>query len=220
MARYKNFSYDQGLMIPVNLNRQITEGTIEYTINWLVDNRIDLTGFENNYRNDETGAPAYHPAILLKIILLAYSRGIIPSRKIALACRENVVFMALSAGSNPDFTTIAWFVRSLKSDIKKIFTNIILVCADMDLLGGTEFALDGCKITSNASKEYSGKFSDLRKKKGKIEKTIDFLIKKHEKQDRADDEKSNPGGDFRKKIEKLQNKADKIENFFIFPDLV
>jgi hypothetical protein len=93
-------------MIPVNLNRQISEGTIEYTINWLVDNRIDLFCFNKNYKNDETGAPAYHPGILLKIILLAYSRGIIPSRKIAIECRENIIFMALSAGSNPDFTSV------------------------------------------------------------------------------------------------------------------
>jgi transposase len=213
MARYKNFSYDQGLMIPVNFNRQITEGTIEYTINWLVDNKIDLSGFEKQYRNDETGAPAYHPSILLKIILLAYSRGIIPSRKIALACRENVVFMALSAGSNPDFTTIAWFVRNMKSEIRNIFTKILLVCADMDLLGGTEFALDGCKISSNASKEYSGTFSDLKKKKEKIERTIDFLLKKHEKLDSEDDKNNKPDGDHKKKIEKLQNKADKIERF-------
>ena len=213
MARYKDFSYEQGLMIPVNLNRQITEGTIEYAINWLVDNKIDLSGFEKNYKNDETGAPAYHPSILLKIILLSYSRGIIPSRNIAQACRENVVFMALSAGLNPDFTTIAWFVRNMKDEIKNIFTKIILVCADMELLGGTEFALDGCKMSSNASKEYSGTFSNLKKKKEKIERTIDFLLKKHEKLDMEDDVKNKTEGDHKKKIEKLQNKADKIERF-------
>jgi transposase len=214
MANYIKFSYDQGLMIPVNLNKQITEGTIEYTINWLVDNRIDLSGFEKNYKNDETGAPAYHPAILLKIILLAYSRGIIPSRDIAMACRENVVFMALSAGLSPDFTTIAWFVRNMKDDIKNIFTNILLVCSDMDLLGGTEFGLDGCKISSNASKEYSGTFPDLKKKKEKIERTIEFLIEKHKKLDKEDDTNDNKNDtDHKKKIEKLQNKADKIEKF-------
>ena len=103
MAKYRQFSYDRGVMIPVNFSEQIIEGTIEYTINWLVDNKIDLTVFENRYRNDITGAPAYHPGILLKIILLAYSRGIILSREIARACREDIQFMALSANSQPDF---------------------------------------------------------------------------------------------------------------------
>jgi transposase len=62
----------------------------------VVDREIDLKVFENRYRNDETGAPAIDPAILLKVILLAYSRGIISSRRIAQACEENVLFMALS----------------------------------------------------------------------------------------------------------------------------
>ena len=90
----------------MNFNDQIVEGTIEYTINWLVDNKIDLTVLENRYRNDSTGAPAYHPGILLKIVLLAYSRGIISSRETARACRENIQFMALSANTQPGSTTI------------------------------------------------------------------------------------------------------------------
>jgi glutaconyl-CoA decarboxylase len=57
-------------------------------------------------------APAYDPKILLKIILFAYSRGVVSSRKIERACRENVIFMALSTDSRPHFTTIADFISS------------------------------------------------------------------------------------------------------------
>lgn len=95
MPKYKHFSYDQGVMTAVNFNNQIVEGSIEYTINWLVNNKIDLTVFDNRYRNDSTGAPAYHPGILLKIILLAYSRGMISSREIARACRETSVMLGV-----------------------------------------------------------------------------------------------------------------------------
>jgi len=63
----------------------------------LIDNEIDLSIFDSRYQNDETGAPAYDPAILLKIILYAYSKGITSSRDIAQCCRKNVIFMALSA---------------------------------------------------------------------------------------------------------------------------
>lgn len=155
MARFKHFSYDQGVMIPVNFNDQIVEGTIEYTINWLVDNKIDLTVLENRYRNDSTGAPAYHPGILLKIVFLAYSRGIISSREIARACRENIQFMALSANTKPNFTTLAWFVRNMKDNIMGVFVNILLVCSELDLPGGTEFALDGCKMRFFNNRNYS-----------------------------------------------------------------
>ena len=96
MARYKHYSYEQGVMLPVAFTSQIVPGTIEHTINWLVDNKIDLSGISKRYINDNTGAPAYAPAILLKIILLAYSRGIIISRIIMKACRENIIFKALT----------------------------------------------------------------------------------------------------------------------------
>ena len=213
MAKYKKYSYDQGVMIPVDFTKQIVPGSLEYTIHWLVENKIDLTGIEAKYKNDKTGAPAYDPAILLKIVLLAYSRGIITSRKIMDACRENIVFMALSADSMPDFTTIAAFVREMKDEVKKIFTNVLLVCDEMDLLGGTEFALDGCKISSNAAKENSGTFADLALKKEKIEKTIDFILKQQIEKDTTDlGEEENTG---QQRIERLRKKSDKIEKFLI-----
>lgn len=214
MARYKHYSYEQGVMIPVNFSTQILPGTIEHTISWIVDNKIDLSGISARFKNDTTGAPAYDPAILLKIILLAYSRGIISSRMIMKACRENIIFRALTADSTPDFTTISAFLRNMADEVKTIFTGILLVCNEMDLLGGTEFALDGCKMSSNASKENSGTFADLSKKKEKIELTIDFLMKKQIKDDSADVKADESGiGNIDQRIEKLRKKADKIEKF-------
>src|SRR5215472_3024633 len=75
MARYKDYSYEQTKLIPIAFSQQILPGTFEHTLNYLIDNEFDLSGFEQRYHNDETGAPAYDPAILLKIILYAYSRG-------------------------------------------------------------------------------------------------------------------------------------------------
>jgi transposase len=118
MARYKEYSYDQSKLIPVCFHNQIVPGTFEYALNYVVDNELDLTIFDSRYRNDETGAPAYAPAILLKIVLFAYSRGITPSREIERCCKENVVFMALSADTRPHFTTIADFVSSLEKEIE------------------------------------------------------------------------------------------------------
>jgi transposase len=85
--------------------------------------------------NDETGCPAYEPKILLKVILLAYARGLISSRKIERACREPIPFMALACGQVPDHSTIAAFVASLKAEIASLFRDILLVCAEEDLLG-------------------------------------------------------------------------------------
>ena len=87
MARFKFTDNSQGLFIPVNLNEQIIPGTFEWTVDYLFD-KIDMSIFEQNYKNDEKGAAAYSPHILLKVILFCYSHGIISSRKIEKTCRK------------------------------------------------------------------------------------------------------------------------------------
>lgn len=66
-----------------------------------MDTEIDFSGLAKRFRNDKTGAPAYDPVVMLKIVLLAYSRGVISSRRIERLCRENVLFMAISGDSAP-----------------------------------------------------------------------------------------------------------------------
>ena len=119
MARFKHYDYRQTKMLPVRFEEQILPGTFEYTLNRLIDESIDLSVFEARYRNDDGGAPAYDPALLLKVFLLAYSRGITSSRQIERLCRENVLFMAISADSQPHFTTIAHFIATLEREITK-----------------------------------------------------------------------------------------------------
>ena len=79
-------SVDRNLkFIAVDFDAQILPGTFEHAVSVLVDQELDLTPFIETYRNDATGAPAYHPSVLLKVILFGYSRGLISSRAIAAA---------------------------------------------------------------------------------------------------------------------------------------
>ena len=183
MAKYKKYSYEQARFIPIHFDKQILPGTFEYTLSYLIDNEIDLSLFENRYNNDDTGAPAYDPAILLKIVLYAYSRGIVSSRKIARCCQENIIFMALSADTRPHFTTIADFVSSMENEVLGLFRDVLLICDEMKLIGKDMFAIDGCKMPSNASKEWSGTKAELNKKKQKMERAIRRILKKHRETD-------------------------------------
>ena len=183
MARFKHYDYGQMKLVPVSFSEQIVPGSFEYTLNHLIDHEVDLTVFEHRYRNDETGAPAYHPAILLKIILYAYSRGVTASRQIERLCRENVVFMALSADSNPHFTTIADFIARLDAEIVSVFRDVLLVCDEAGLIGREMFAVDGVKLPSNASKQWSGTRADFKKKVAKMEHAVRYLVKRHREAD-------------------------------------
>jgi transposase len=183
MARYKPYQRDQIVMLPVSLQQQLQPGTLEHTIHELVEKHIDLSVFEPRYQNDLTGAKAIHPKVLLKVILFAYSRGMISSRAIERACHENILFMALSGGYQPDHSTIAHFVSSMQTEVETVFCNILLVCDELGLLGGTHFSLDGVKLPSNASKEWSGSFQELERKRDKLQEKLKQVLAQHIHQD-------------------------------------
>jgi transposase len=183
MARFKHYDYGQMKMLPVSFAQQILPGTFEHTLNHLIDHEIDLRVFEPRYRNDATGAPAYDPAILLKVILYAYSRGVTASRQIERLCRQNVVFMARSADSAPHFTTIADFIARLDAEIVSVFRDVLLVCDEAGLIGRELFAIDGVKLPSNASKSWSGTRADFGKKVAKMERAVRYLVKRHREAD-------------------------------------
>jgi transposase len=212
MARYKSHDYGQMRLLPVSFERQILPGTFEYTLNKLIDEDIDLSVFEARYCNDETGAPAYDPALLLKIILYAYSKGVTSSREIAQLCRDNVMFMALSADTAPHFTTIADFIARLEAEIVSVFRDVLLVCDEVGLIGREMFAVDGVKLPSNASKEWSGTKADFAKKAQKMERAIAHLLARHREVDAAGEDERLRAARV-KQIETLQAAVEKVRGF-------
>ena len=186
MARYKDYSYDQQKLLPVRYSEQILPGTFEYTLGYVIDHELDLSVFDGRYRNDEGGAPAYDPRILLKIILFAYSRGVVSSRRIENLCRENVVMMALSADTQPHWTTVSEFISSSHEEVVMLFREVLTYCDALGLIGKELFAIDGLKLPSNAAKEWSGKRADLKKKQRKLEQTVRTMLVAHRARCRRD----------------------------------
>ena len=213
MARFKKYDYKQGQFIAVNFEDQIIPGTFAYTLNYLIEKKLDLSIFEDRFKNNKTGAPAYDPGLLLKVILFAYSLGIVTSRKIALCCEVNIQFMALSGNAKPHFTTIASFISKLSDEISALFSNIILICSEEGLIGKNMFAIDGCKPSSNESKEWSGTREDFIRKKSKIDKTIKYIIEKHKSHDKENPLPLDVQKKEEKALENLSSKADKIQKW-------
>jgi hypothetical protein len=121
--------------------------------------------------------------------------------------------MALSADSHPHFTTIAKVISSMEEEIAPLFRNVLMVCSEEGLIGGQMFAIDGCKITSNCSKEWSGTRADFERKKAKLEKSIRVLLRKHREMDESD----GVSGEMREKekaaVGRLRAKVKKIKKW-------
>ena len=125
MARYKIVDMSPRLL-PVDLEAQLIPGSFAHAVHHVVD-ALDLSAFDAHYRNDEVGASAHAPTMLLKAVLLAYSQGMVSSRAIERACRDNVLFIALTGDAKPHFTTIADFVSRSRDGKRPPTTPSILI---------------------------------------------------------------------------------------------
>jgi transposase len=213
MANYIHYDYNQNLMLALNLQDQLQAGTFEHALHYLVSEKLALSIFDKAFKNDYEGRPAYDPAILLKIILFAYSKGITSSREIQWCCNTNIIFKALSCDSNPHFTTIASFVSGYPEQIETLFEQILLICDQQGLLGHELFAIDGCKLPSDAAKTWSGTHKELAHKRDKLKKLIKHHMAEHQKLDQDDSFEGEEAKRIQQSIDTLNTAADKIEDF-------
>lgn len=128
MANYKTSGRETGQLrfLMIDLQEQLLPGTFEWALNEIVDNRLDFSVFDAGFKNDAEGRPALNPRALIKLILFAYSLGILSSRRIERLCRENIVAMSLAGEDGADHSTIARFISSHGDGVKKLFTEVLL----------------------------------------------------------------------------------------------
>jgi transposase len=212
VPRYKPDMSGQSQLVPVDFAKQVLPGTFEHALVHLIDHKLDCSAFDAGYRNEVTGATAYDPRVLLKIVLLGYSRGLISSRRMEAACRENVVFMAVSGGEMPHFTTLAGFVADNHEAIVALFREVLVVCNDVGLIGHEHFAIDGVKLPSNASKEWSGRRVDFEKKLAKCEAAAQEIVRRHRQRDKQEPDEDGDDRDQRTR-RRLEANADKLRDW-------
>lgn len=211
MARYKTVDLSPRFLA-VDLEKQLLPGSFAHAVHHLLDHDFDLSGFDTRYRNDDTGASAYPPGMLLKIILCAYAEGVVSSRGIERLCREHVTFIALSGDSAPHFTTIAAFVSGLGDDAARLFAQVLYLCDRQGLIGRQMFAIDGVKLPSNASKAKSGTRTDFARQAEKLEAAAQVMLTRHRENDTLPvepdlAEKAN------RRIEKLDQEATELRQW-------
>ena len=182
MARYKYIDTNPRFLA-VDLARQLLPGTFAHALNHLLNGAIDLSHFDARFRNDTTGAPASPPAMWLKVVLFAYSQGIVSSRGIERACQQHVTFIALCGDTAPHFTTFAQFISTLGEDIAHVFAAVLAVCDQQGVIGREMFAIDGVKLPSHASKQRSGTRAEFARQAAKLAAAAATMIARHRETD-------------------------------------
>ena len=195
-----------------DLQAQLVPGSFAHAVHHLVD-QLDLSAFDAHYRNDDSGAPAHAPAMLLKAVLLAYFQGMVSSRSIERgACRDNVLFIALTGDAKPHFTTIADFVSRSREAIATVFAQVLTLLDGEGLIGREMFAIDGVKLPSNVSKHRSGTRAEFLARAQKMERAATTMLERHQANDAgaAEDVRDAKAAE---RIERLTCEATKIRQW-------
>lgn len=143
---------DQVLLMPPSLRDWLPSDHYAWFVLASVE-QMDLSAFLAGYRRDGHGRAAHDPALMVALLIYSYSRGVCSSRAIERACVEDVAVRVIAANQKPDHATIARFRRRHEAAIAELFTGVLELCAEAGLVKVGVIAIDGSKLSANASQE-------------------------------------------------------------------
>jgi transposase len=188
MKTYRPYEPDQLFLMPPSLKEWLPEDHLAYFVSDIVE-RMELSAIEEGYKKEERGYPPYHPVMMVKVLLYAYSTGVYSSRRIAKKLLEDIAFRVLAAGNQPDFRTISDFRKRHLEAMKGLFVQIVKICREAGLVKLGHIALDGTKIKANASKHKAMSYSRMKKEESKLRQEIEELLRRAEQTDEEEDRK-------------------------------
>ena len=169
----KSYINNDRLFFLLNPNEDIAENDPVRVVDSVVES-LDLEDFKKLYR--ERGRCAYHPKMMLKIILYAYMNNIYSCRKIERQVQRDIHYIWLAAQERPDFVTINRFRNRVKNEINNIFTQVVLLLADRGFITLDVEYIDGTKIESKANKYTFVWRKTVEKNRAKLQEKIRVLL--------------------------------------------
>lgn len=147
MAYMKSLKSQQWLL-PPSIEELIPQDHICFLVESVVES-MNYTSFDKKYAG--AGHPAYHPQIIIKLLIMAMLDGVRSSRKIDRLAKENVVYMYLAERLKPDFRTISDFRKNNPKIIEEIFKHTVILAKELGCVGLQHLSIDGSKIKASAS---------------------------------------------------------------------
>lgn len=188
---FREYNMDQQYLLPPSIRDWVPEDSAAHFIDALVERlheRGKLSSLFEKYRSDGWGRAAYHPLLMLKVLLYAYCMGITSSRKIARTLESDVCFRFLSANQCPDFRTISEFRHKHLESFEELFVHVLDVCQQAGMADLGCIALDGRRVHGNANRKRSRPKEVLQAEREALGAVVREVLKKAEETDRAEDE--------------------------------
>lgn len=183
---FRSWDVDEVWLLPPSIHDFVPSGHAAHFVRDLVRESLDLSEILSAYKGDR-GQPGYHPAMMVALILYAYSQGLFSSRRIAKACEERIDFMAVTGLQKPDFRTISDFRKRHLAALSGLFGQVLGLCRRAGLVKLGHVALDGTKIKANASKHKAMSYGRMVKTEARLAAEVAGWFEKAEAADAAED---------------------------------
>jgi len=184
---FRHYDPTQSFLLPPSLDDWLPEEHTARFIAEAVDEMLDLSSIYDSYV-EASGAPPYDPAMMLKLLLFAYSTGVTSSREMERRCQVDVAFRWLSANAAPDYRSISRFRRRHLVALDDLFIQVLALCASSGLVSLGRVALDGTKLRASASRHKAMSYDRLGPRIDEISRQVADILAEAEAIDRAEDE--------------------------------
>jgi transposase len=185
---------NQSLLMPPSLHDWLPENHLARFVADLVET-LDLSEFYGSYEEkDGRGQAAYHPVMMVRLLVYGYSIGVVSSRQIEKRTYEDVAFRYLSAGQHPDHSTINEFRKRHLRALAGLFVQGLQMCRKAGLVKLGHVAVDGTKVQANASKHKAMSYGRMVETEERLKAEVEELLKRAEAVDAAEDEKERQEG--------------------------
>jgi len=212
----KNFrtcDLDQPFLLPPSLQDWLPENHLARFIAELVPG-LDLSKIYGYYgRRDGRGKAAYHPVMMVRLLLYAYCAGVTSSRRIERASYDDIAFRYLCADQHPDHDTISEFRRRHLAVLAQLFTQVLQLCNKAGLVKLGHVAIDGSKLQANASKHKAMSYNRMEEKEKQLRAEVEKLLAQAEATDAAEDAlhgTGNRGDDLTGEMARRESRLKKI----------
>lgn len=202
----------QGALFPERLDDFITEDNPVQVVEAFIESLpLDELGFAGVEPKD-TGRPAYHPSVLLKIYVYGYLNRIQSSRRLEREAQRNVELMWLTGRLTPDFKTIADFRKNNGKAIQDVCRQFVLLCREWGLFADATVAIDGSKFKAANNRDRNFTSAKMKRRLAEIDKSIHRYLSQIETADRLEPAMAEPKtGRLKDKIEALKQEMTRLK---------
>lgn len=187
MKRFRTCALDQPFLLPPSLEDWLPEGHLARFVARIVD-ELDLSTIVSTYgRKDGRGKAAYHPVLLVRLLVYGYAVGQRSSQRIERATYDEVPFRYLAAGQHPDHDTVAAFRQTHLEDLAQLFMQVLSLCQKAGLIKLGQIAIDGTKIAASASTRQSACYAKLTEREDRFAGEVEKLLNEAQAVDASED---------------------------------